>query len=1116
MIEESLKENSDFKEQIVGYENLVIDLKSKLRTVPYYFVHFSRHDQSHSEKIIQYIEKLLGEDNIDKLSSSDKIMILLSCYSHDIGMALEFEQIKDLFSSSNFDDILKNNLAQYPDFNEILNRILYDRDYYVKSGNPGLLKLYTDIEIIIENTFRKEHASRSAEYICKNDSFRNLLGLRCTNFLSKICKSHDQDIKSILALPQKENGIFNDYFHPRFVAGLLSFCDLLDMDTDRFDPVFLSASSELPLLSDLHRRKHESLAHYLVEKSEIEIVADCDSIDVYRVMRQWIDWIKTAAEFLTLNWHIITPFSSIKPPFIKQCRLLINGNEKWVGFANKKLSFDVKKATLLLQGSNIYRGKLTFVRELIQNAVDASLIQLYLDCESLINETDCFVDSFVNLLDNSKINIHDYDIEGRIYKDSTGIKFELSDHGTGIADSEVPLLAELRGKSDRLKSIIKKMPEVLKPAGSFGIGLQSVFLVASKIEIYTKFEGEEAKIITIEDPARTAFVYVEPFSEKDILSDALLENNKLVKNRLHKRGTTVIVTIDENKFSQKDLNVADYVFKKSVRTNLVFDLLCHFCNNCFNYGMLPSFYDFAKRSDFFEIKITEFIDSAKNERPILILNSIFDIKKNSEICSNIDYTYRHDFFYDVLKKPKIIEQKESIYYRGYDKKYNCLFEAIIPYPFCRSLKKESIKNNIYVCGFEQTRNTGRRFYNQNIWYRNSFVESGILNERLGERHRLYNFLDFNINLFSDNADEVVTFDHLKIRDDYLSDLERIVISQVKRLSEEIIDFYLEQLKQEFQDNQAEISKVFLLFYLSVFSDYKCQVVINAYKDILSKIYIDEFFDLDGKQEPIQSIELSEKLLTLCVEITDDNYKAIFNSYSRSRDDINFSDSKTYLYNPSRFTYQLDMPKSNLFTYQLVDKFFEIKNEKLYFMFNVKVLKGEFSKEGVDYSDIFKYIEIIRVVNGINRCINVPKGYESLSTPLINGISNRFGNKRNFMIEFMIDFDICMEIIKELSEKQRIHSASYYCSKIFNSKAFKNNLDFICECNGRTKSDEIEQKYRKLYLEYIGLLERKDFSKIFDDVRKLVNNRNLFEDNYDDLSNYHNFYHILVFSKESNN
>ena len=95
-------------------------------------------------------------------------MILLSCYSHDIGMALEFEQIKDLFSSSNFDDILKNNLAQYPDFNEILNRILYDRDYYVKSGNPGLLKLYTDIEIIIENTFRHawllKHLQASLEF----------------------------------------------------------------------------------------------------------------------------------------------------------------------------------------------------------------------------------------------------------------------------------------------------------------------------------------------------------------------------------------------------------------------------------------------------------------------------------------------------------------------------------------------------------------------------------------------------------------------------------------------------------------------------------------------------------------------------------------------------------------------------------------------------------------------------------------------------------------------------------------------------------------------------------------------------------------------------------------
>ncbi len=215
MLEESLKENSDFKDLIVGYDNLVLELKSKLSSVPYYFVHFSRHDQSHSEKIVQYIEMLLGEKNIRKLSSSDKIMILLSCYSHDIGMALEYRQIKELFSSSDFEEILRKSVdLSYPDLCEIVKKIINEPETYVHCGSSGLLQLYSDVEIIIENNFRKNHASRSSDYINNSENIKKLLGLRCTRFLSKICSLHDQDIKNILDLPYKENGLFNDYFHP--------------------------------------------------------------------------------------------------------------------------------------------------------------------------------------------------------------------------------------------------------------------------------------------------------------------------------------------------------------------------------------------------------------------------------------------------------------------------------------------------------------------------------------------------------------------------------------------------------------------------------------------------------------------------------------------------------------------------------------------------------------------------------------------------------------------------------------------------------------------------------------------------------------------------------------
>lgn len=413
MLEESLKENSDFKDLIVGYDNLVLELKSKLSSVPYYFVHFSRHDKSHSEKIVQYIEMLLGEKNIRKLSSSDNIMILLSCYSHDIGMALEYRQIKELFSSSDFEEILRKSVdLSYPDLCEIVKKIINEPETYVHCGSSGLLQLYSDVEIIIENNFRKNHASRSSDYINNSENIKKLLGLRCTRFLSKICSLHDQDIKNILDLPYKENGLFNDYFHPRFVAALLCLCDLLDMDTDRFDPILLKSSSDMPLLSDLHKRKHESLNHFLVENSKIEISANCSSIDVYRIMQQWVDWIKNASTFMILNWDEITPDSTIDPPKVKKCEILLNGNSKWVNFLNSRLVIDANKSINLLEGSNIYQSKFSFVKELIQNAVDSTLIQFYLDCKRISGKDSIQIADLNDLLKKNIIHINDYDITG--------------------------------------------------------------------------------------------------------------------------------------------------------------------------------------------------------------------------------------------------------------------------------------------------------------------------------------------------------------------------------------------------------------------------------------------------------------------------------------------------------------------------------------------------------------------------------------------------------------------------------------------------------------------------------------------------------------------------------
>lgn len=66
-------------------------LPQVLETISHIFPHYSLHNATHSEAIINNIIRILGTDSIKKLSIVDLWLILAAAYYHDCGMA---EQVK--------------------------------------------------------------------------------------------------------------------------------------------------------------------------------------------------------------------------------------------------------------------------------------------------------------------------------------------------------------------------------------------------------------------------------------------------------------------------------------------------------------------------------------------------------------------------------------------------------------------------------------------------------------------------------------------------------------------------------------------------------------------------------------------------------------------------------------------------------------------------------------------------------------------------------------------------------------------------------------------------------------------------------------------------------------
>ena len=82
-----------FDEPIVG---------QALNAVATWFPHYSRHDSSHSRKVLANIERFLGTRRISLLSGTDIWLLLESAYWHDIGMVIPDEDVRELVGKPNF------------------------------------------------------------------------------------------------------------------------------------------------------------------------------------------------------------------------------------------------------------------------------------------------------------------------------------------------------------------------------------------------------------------------------------------------------------------------------------------------------------------------------------------------------------------------------------------------------------------------------------------------------------------------------------------------------------------------------------------------------------------------------------------------------------------------------------------------------------------------------------------------------------------------------------------------------------------------------------------------------------------------------------------------------
>ena len=537
------------------------------------FPTYSKHDESHASTVLHNIEMILGEARIRELSASDCFMLLHTVYIHDIGMVITHEDRENIVQNEKFLDMVKE-LEDDSDvvFQKAIRSLRqtnyeYDdedsKEEQTKRLYADKLSVYYAILHLIANYRRSEHGETSADRLSKWTLDSEKLGSgfsmagipqRIFLLIAKCAGLHtDSDFAHIMELPQEDNGYVSDYLHPRFVAVLLQLGDILDMDNDRFHPLTKEFVGVLPEISARHYEKHQAIRRLYIRPDIISIEADCKTQEALRLVRKECDILKGILKEAGYNWMLICPrgFSGALPT-VDSVKLYLEGMQIPEELVATQFHISQSKAFAILEGSNVYKGQFVFLREFLQNAIDASKMQYWQECvrtwgyyrsgEELrgmspdeledILSTDIFpIEIEMQIVKRNEekqdFPITEEDIEalrkeGDKGRWEYGVKVRIKDFGTGIDKDSILGIAKVGNSRRRDRHMIADMPEWLKPTAEFGIGLQSAFILTNMFKCYTftrSNEKYEVTFSTVKSNYYEGYINVKPRDSFDTKDD---------------------------------------------------------------------------------------------------------------------------------------------------------------------------------------------------------------------------------------------------------------------------------------------------------------------------------------------------------------------------------------------------------------------------------------------------------------------------------------------------------------------------------------------------------------------------------------------------------------------
>lgn len=419
------------------------------------FQNYTLHDGTHIINVLDAMGGLLG-DQISKLTVGEMELLILSASLHDLGMVYQEEEKR-----------------QYYDDAQACSKFL--REYCPEYLGCPVGEWPEDIR---QWYLRTLHPFRISE-VLQNEGWKELFGHCPREIVPKrcivaVCMAHGENPEELSHNKNLDYLAANDA-NPLFCALLLRLGDLLDFDDTRA-PKILYSYVVCNEKSRAEWDKHQASAGFRYPASpsadNLPYKACCTNPGVEHAVRDFLDWIDDELgnciklqKFCRTSWQREFPFP----------RAVLRNEIESDGYMSGDfcLTMDQTQVLKLLTGENLYNNIDVFVRELLQNAIDATLLRGKMDSNFKPEK--------------SRIDIWEWnDKEGNIW-------FRIDDQGTGMT---LGMLQRYFLKVGNSYYNSREMERDLRDHGQtekyngisrFGIGFLSCFLCGDYAEVSTLY-----------------------------------------------------------------------------------------------------------------------------------------------------------------------------------------------------------------------------------------------------------------------------------------------------------------------------------------------------------------------------------------------------------------------------------------------------------------------------------------------------------------------------------------------------------------------------------------------------------------------------------------------------